>query len=80
MHYVSWWPRIIVSMVKFDREIDAIVIKLVYYRFCGARDTENLEIQKPSQIFLLGEIFTASHIFEPRNSNPLYGNTFVYMR
>ena len=61
------WPRIIVSMVKFDRKIDAMVIKL---GFCCARDTE---IQKPSQIFLLGEIFTASQIFGPRNNNPLYG-------
>ena len=70
MQYVSWWPRIMVSMVKFDCEIDAIVIKLVYYRFCCARDTENTEIQKPLQIFLLGEIFTVSQIFGPRNNNP----------
>ena len=73
MQYVSCWPRIMVSMVKFDHEIDTIVIKLVYYRFCCVRDTENTEIQKPLQIFLLGEIFTASQIFGPRNNNPLYG-------
>ena len=29
-----------VSMVKFDRKIDAIVIKLVHYRFCCTHDTE----------------------------------------
>ena len=73
MQYVSWWPRIMMSMVNFDREIDAIVIKPVYYRFCCARDTKNTEIQKPSQIFLLGEIFTASQIFGPRNNNQLHG-------
>ena len=40
-----------VSMVKFDHKIDAIVIKLVYYRFCCTHYTENTEIQKPLQIF-----------------------------
>ena len=28
MQYVTWWPQIMVSMVKFDGEIDAMVIKL----------------------------------------------------
>ena len=33
----TWWPQIMVSMVKFDRKIDAIVIKL---GFCCTCDTE----------------------------------------
>jgi len=53
--------------------IDALVIKIVYFRFCCTCDT-NTETQKPSQIFLLGEIVTASQIFGPCYNNPLYSN------